>query len=365
MHFIGDYKTGWLIKMVRRKYRIQKKWEEITCSQKDVYVWHRVPFYKQMWQEAARELSAEFIELAEGIWEVRYRDRLTRICMHKVQLDDPVISTIAGNKPLCYAEMMKNNIPVPIFMTFRLKELAGVQEFMKKQKGFFVVKPANGTSAGMGITTHIRSFHECSRAAALASLYCSEMLIESFVPGESYRFLVLNGELIHVVRRRGLRVRGDGQSTIGQLLEDLRTLRGSQWAHYPKRADRDLEAMLQAQRLSMQAVPRDGRNILVRSTVFSSASTVEVRTVYDEDVTALICDDLRAQAERVAQIFSSRFTGVDIITVDPTVSLEKSGGVVTEVNTNPGLHHHYDLMSNGGARPAVNVLGHLLDITAP
>jgi D-alanine-D-alanine ligase-like ATP-grasp enzyme len=364
MKALDNYKTGWPIKMLRQRYRIHKKWEGITGTGKNVYVWHRIPFYKQMWQEAARELSAEFIELAEGIWEVRYGGRLTRIHIHKVQLDDSVISTIAGNKPVCYAEMMKNNIPVPAFMTFRLNQLAEVREFMKKQTGFFVVKPAVGTSAGMGITTHIRSFRECRRATALASLYCNDILIESLVPGESYRFLVLNGKLIHVVRRRGVRVRGDGQSAIGQLCEDGRTLRRLRWGRDPIGADRDLEAMLQAQKLSLQYVPRNWQDILIRSTASSSTNTVEVRTVYDEDVTALICDDLRAQAERAAQIFSSRFTGVDIITLDPTVSLERSGGVVTEINTNPGLHHHYNLANNGVSRPAVSVLRYLLNITA-
>ena len=118
MKSLLDSKTSWDITVLRQKYRIHKMWERITGTEKNTYVWHRTAFYKQMWQDAARELSAEFIELADGIWEIRAGDRMTRINIHKVQLDDPVISGIAGNKPLCYAEMMKSNIPVPKHTTF-------------------------------------------------------------------------------------------------------------------------------------------------------------------------------------------------------------------------------------------------------
>ena len=192
-------------------------------------------------------------------------------------------------------------------------------------------------------------------------------LSSRFIPGESYRFLILNGKFIHAVRRRGMRVRGDGQSTIRQLIEKEDKLRRQQRGHASRgiiRRDRDLDVTLLAQKLNMESVPENGKHVLVKSTDSSLATNVEVRTVYTEDVTDLIADQLRAQAELTAQIFSSQFTGVDIITLDPTVSLEKSGGVVTEINTNPGLHHHYHVLNNGASRPAVNVLRHLLKIPA-
>ena len=68
----------------------------------------------------------------------------------------------------------------------------------------------------------------------------------------------------------------------------------------------------------------------------------------------------------------SDFLGVDVITPDPSVPLRASGGVISEVNTTPALHHHYDvgqepypkvallvfraLMRRGGARRTVMTL---------
>ncbi len=69
----------------------------------------------------------------------------------------------------------------------------------------------------------------------------------------------------------------------------------------------------------------------------------EVRTVYDEDVTTLLCDSIKQDAELAAKTVRSEFLGVDVITMNPQVSLKESGGVVNEVNTTPALHHHYEM----------------------
>ena len=53
---------------------------------------------------------------------------------------------------------------------------------------------------------------------------------------------------------------------------------------------------------------------------------------------------------------------IDIITFNPGISLESSGGVINEINTTPGLHHHYNLLNDHGTPPAVPVLKYLLGI---
>jgi cyanophycin synthetase len=57
---------------------------------------------------------------------------------------------------------------------------------------------------------------------------------------------------------------------------------------------------------------------------------------------------------------NSGFAGIDIITLDPSVPLSESGGVINEVNTTPGLHHHYNHANADSSGPAVDVLKCLL-----
>jgi cyanophycin synthetase len=57
----------------------------------------------------------------------------------------------------------------------------------------------------------------------------------------------------------------------------------------------------------------------------------------------------------------SRFAGVDILTNDPSVPLAKSRGVFLELNTTPGIHHHYIAPEGGSPPVAVAVLRHIFE----
>ncbi|UCE25328.1 MAG: hypothetical protein JSU74_04595, partial [Candidatus Zixiibacteriota bacterium] len=90
---------------------------------------------------------------------------------------------------------------------------------------------------------------------------------------------------------------------------------------------------------------------------------VEVRTVYNETVTDAVSDSMVKAAEKAAGIIGSRFVGVDFIVTDGSVSLEESGGIINELNTTPGLHHHYDPEREEFPGPALKALQALLKLS--
>jgi D-alanine-D-alanine ligase-like ATP-grasp enzyme len=363
-----------LFSALRMKKRLGIMASRLRGRTQTIYVWDRIPFYKQMWETAAVRLSAQFSELAEGIWEVRRGGSRTCINIHRVQLDDMVIASLSGNKPFSYDVLRREGIPVPDHVIFRPDELDRAWQFMKGRKGFYVVKPALETGSAMGVTTHIRSVQECRTAIALASLYSRTIILEDLVPGECYRLLVLNGKMIHAVRRRGVRVRGDGRSTIAELVRkenDRRRREMPKNARGPMTRNRDMAATLSRQGLTFETVLEDGREVIVQSHDHSGEDRAELRTVYNEVATDLICTELRQQAEHAAGLMHSQFAGVDIITLDPAVPLEKSGGIINEINSNPGLHHHYISSSHNSydpaddVQPTVTVLASLLGLERP
>jgi len=315
-------------------------------------------FYRQMWQDAADRLGATMIDLANGFWRVEQGDRSTLIHNYIVQIDDPVTLNLAGDKVLCHQLLAAHGVRVPDHAAFTLPAIDRATSFMGRFPGSsFVVKPASGTSGARGVTTHITDPGECRRAAALASLYGSQLLIERWIPGESYRLLFLDGEMIHASRRRGLRVVGDGRSTVAQLVRAAGpSLDGS------GRAWRlDVELTLAAQALTVDSIIAANRTVLAQSTRAPITDSVEIRTVFDEEATALIGPHLRDEAAHAVRIIGSRFAGVDVITLDPRRSLQETSGVVNEINTTPGLHHHYGLEGAGSQTPpAVRVLTRLL-----
>lgn len=344
-----------LLRLERLFTQVRKIWEAKVNSSGQIYVQDRVSEYRNMWREAAEKVGAKFTALGDSVWELELDGKTTRILNDKLEFDNPVTLEIAGMKPLVYQLFAERGLQVPEHQVFQLENWDRAGEFVKRHPKGCVVKPANGTSSGQGVTTHVQTEREVRAASILASLYCSELLIEPMIPGECYRLLVLDGEMIHAVRRKGPRLIGDGVSTVGNLISTENERRRSR-GEYLLDIDRDCLFTLDYQGLSLESTPPRGQTFLAKSVNDPRRKQVEVRTVYNEAVTDLVCDALKKNAESAAKILNSQLVGVDFITADPTVSLEKSGGVINEVNTTPGLHHHYDSSLERFPEPALRIL---------
>jgi len=277
---------------------------------------------------------------------------------HQTELDNPAVLGLAGNKSAVHRLLEGAGLPVPKHAVFTLADLERAYRFREMHPKGCVVKPASGYG-GQGVTTHVQRASEVRKAAILASLYGHELLIEEQIPGESYRLLILEGKLVHAVCRRGPRLKGDGISTVGKLIEVENASRLD--SGQPELdLDRDCLFTLSYQGLSPDSVAGTGQEILLKSVNDFARKYLEVRTVYNEAVTHLICDSLREDAECAACLVGSDFLGVDVITIDPTVPLRQSGGVINEVNTTPALHHHCGLPGAPYPEPAVQVVRAIL-----
>lgn len=350
-----------LLKIERLFARLLRICKDKLNLSKQIYVHQRVAEYREMWRAVSRAIGAKFIVLTDDLWEVELGDKKIRILNYKLELDNPVILEMAGMKPLMHRLLKQNGLCSPEHLVFTLEELDAARKFLKDHPKGCVVKPAQGTSSGQGVTTHVLTSKDLRQAAVLASLYCSEFIIEPLIPGESYRMLVLNGKMIHAVCRRGPRLRGDGVSKVSELIRaDNHRRRCS--GEIILGIDRDCLFTLGYQNLTLESVPKENREFVAKSINDPIGKRAEVRTVYNKVVTDLICRSLIDNVESAARILRSEFVGVDIITTDPAVPLEKSGGVISEVNTTPGLHHHYNVESRRERYPqaAVEALTYLL-----
>jgi len=315
------------------------------------YVDERVGQYRRYWQDAASVLSAEFEALSDSIWEVRRNGVRTRIAHYVTELDNPAVLRLAGDKALLHRMAEAAGVSVPEHVTIGVEDIDQARDLLDRTGGPCVVKPARDTASGLGITTYVQGPYGLEWAVALASIFCPEILVESQVPGESYRLLFLNGRLLHAVRRRGTRVQADGVHTIRALAARARL--GS--------FDRLMVRTLDAQGWTADAVPTDGTSVLLRGLPAGQGRTRELRTVYDEDVTELIGPDLVDELSMLVSRIGVSFAGIDVVTVDPSRPLGGGIGALIEINTTPGIHHH-DVRrdGNGAFRVAEVVLSELL-----
>ena len=351
--------TRSLLHLERLIARLRKMLVERRNTNGQIYVQHRVTEYRAMWKAVAQELGGTFKELSDDVWEIGNEDATTRIVNDTLEFDNPVTLDIAGMKPLLYCLLADRGLKVPEYTVFHLNELTTAYHFLSGHPQGCVIKPANGTSSGKGVTTHILTKREIRKAAILASLYSPELLIEPMVPGECYRLLVLKGKMIHAVCRRGPKLYGDGTSSVAKLINAENVRRGNQKRDLLD-IDRDCTFTLHYQNLSLDHIPENHRPILIKSVNDPNKKQIEVRTIYTDPVTDLIGESIRADAESAARVLRADFVGVDFITTDPTLPLNVSGGIINEVNTTPGLHHHYNARIETFPQPALEAVASLL-----
>ena len=336
-----------LLSLHRTALRARKLLVDWAGWSGQVYFEHRVAEYRSIWRAVAAAQGGTFSELAADLWEVEVGGRCTRILNHELEFDNPVTLGLAGRKPVVHRLLGDAGLAIPDYAVFSLDRLEEARRFVEAHPKGCVIKPAGGYG-GKGVTTHVQGVDEVRRAALLASLYDRQLIVEAQVPGESYRLLVLEGSVVHAVCRRGLRLQADGVSTVRELLR-----------RQSVPVDRDCVFTLGYQGLTLDSRLDRGRVILAK-TVNDPRKYVEVRTVYNDTVTTLICDSIRKDAETAARLVGSEFLGVDIITPDPTIPLREAGGVINEVNTTPALHHHYDASREPYPQVAVLALNALL-----
>jgi len=348
------------IKIERMLARIKKTVAEIMGNTGQVYVQDRIAEYRAMWQAIAEDAGASFTEISNEIWEIELDGARTRVLNDVLELDNYVILEMAGMKPLMYRLLGSSGLKVPEYAVFSLGKIEEAYDFLGRFPNGCVIKPANGTSSGQGVTTHIRNRKEARKAAILASLYGAQLLIEPMIPGECYRLLVLKGEMIHAVCRRGPRLTGNGQSSVAQLMSE-ENLRRKKTDSAEVDIDSDCLFTLGYQGLALDSIPGSEQVFLIKSVNDQTRKQIEVRTVYNETVTDNVCESIRKNAEEAARILGADFVGVDFITRDITVPLEQTGGVINELNTTPGLHHHYDIKTEKYPQPSPKILKALLE----
>ncbi len=320
----------------------------------------RTEFYRRVWREAAEAVAAEFVELDNGFCEIRRNGRATRMYENIVKVDDPLIVKLVRVKPFVSKQLQMHGIPVPPFCEFTLADIEHAEEFLRVVGALCVVKPTSGESAGTGVTTNVRTRRELIRAAVIASLSDRTLMIEQQIQGTSYRLLYLDGELLDATRRRPPCVVGDGRSSIRQLIEreNKRRMELTGSASLTRiQIDSDCRATLKNAGLSLSSVPEAGKEVEVKTAVNDNSARDNVCAL-DE-----IGEPLRRELARATQILGIRFAGIDIITNDPSVTLAEGRGAIIEVNSSPGLHHHYNVSNpKPSTAVAIPVLKRLLEI---
>jgi cyanophycin synthetase len=177
-----------------------------------------------------------------------------------------------------------------------------------------VTKPLSGNH-GRGVTTDIGSMEDLKSGydAAVARLRegADGVIVESFIRGEDHRMLVIGGKLVAAARRRPAHVKGDGRSTIQQLVdrenEDPRRGVGHENLLTQIHIDEQSHRMLEQAGLTLDTILPEGELAFLKSTAnISTGGTAS-------DLTDEVHPEVRFAMERVGRLIGLDVIGIDLL----------------------------------------------------
>jgi cyanophycin synthetase len=226
-------------------------------------------------------------------------------------------------------------IPVPdgalVFDETELDEAIGDIGFP------LAIKPLDGNH-GRGVTTNIRTREAAVEAFNRARQISEDVIVEKFVMGIDYRFLLVNYKLVAVAKRIPAKVIGDDKSSISQLIDeanmDPERGEGHEKTLTRIKVDEITLSILQSKNYTLDTVLPIGEILYLKDTANISTGGTS------RDVTDLVHPDNIFMAERVARLMNLDICGIDVIAEDINIPITKANGAVIEVNACPGLRMH-------------------------
>lgn len=200
-----------------------------------------------------------------------------------------------------------------------------------------VIKPKS-TNFGKGISIFPEGTKEEDLESAFKEAFKHDntVLVEEFIKGKEYRFLVIGEEVVGILHRVPANVVGDGVHTIKELvsLKNQDPLRGKGYRRPLEKIHLDETArlFLKAQGFDFESIPEEGRCIYLRENSNISTGGDSI------DYTDLICDHFKQLAVEASHAVGAKICGVDMMIEN--VADSKSSYAVIELNFNPAIHIH-------------------------
>jgi len=303
--------------------------------------------------EAADHLNIEYEILVKGLLaSFKYGNKHWHIINTVTPLIPATSTTICKRKHLTNIVLAEKGLPVPE-QTVILSPIDAIK-FYGEYKDI-VIKPTQQLG-GAGVTILPQNEEQVLKAYEKAlketqSKSKSKVIAEEFIHGENYRFLVLDNEVIGVVRRKAAHVIGNSKNTIRELITMKNKDRKDSLLK-PIQIDNEVTLKLQRENLNLESIPEEGKEIILR---YNCNLTTGGTT---QECMKEVHDYYKQMAIKAVKTVGSKFGGVDIITENINRPAKL---VINEINYNPGLRLHYKVNEGNIVKVAIPVMKYLRD----
>lgn len=290
-----------------------------------------------MKESIKRGIEVNLIDRSENFISLKRQDKVEYIKQATKTSKDNYISVLMmENKVVTKKVLEKAKIRVPKGMEFNSLESAmnKVNEFINIP---IVIKPKS-TNFGIGISIFKdgASKEDIIRGLNIAFKYDNTVLVEEFIQGKEYRFLVIKDKVVGILHRVPANVVGDGVKSINELVDDknLNPLRGKGYKTPLEKIkiDENVKLFLKQSNKDINYVPNKDEIVYLREN--SNISTGGDSIDYTDDIPKKFKDI----AVQCSKAIDANICGVDMMIKD--YSDENSSYGIIELNFNPAIHIH-------------------------
>lgn len=274
----------------------------------------------------------------------------------RTSADTYISALLMENKEVTKKVLRAAGLRVPAGGKYR--SLAAALADQPAYRGKKIVVKPNSTNFGEGVAILEAGAEAATFRAALEAAFAldTSVLVEEFVEGREFRFLVIGGRTRAVLHRMPANVCGDGQSSIRQLVE-LKNRHPYRGEGYRKpleriRLDQIEQDFLAGQGLGPESVPAEGAVVFLRKN--SNISTGGDSIDFSDTMPAVY----QRLAEQATAAVGASICGLDMIIPDVAAAGPDATYSILELNFNPALHIH-DFPAEGQNR---YVERHVLDL---
>lgn len=269
-------------------------------------------------------------------------------------ISSAVAISVCTHKEATRLMLEEAGVPTPRGRTFRNGDFDSARKFVDAIGFPVVVKPSMGIR-GIGVIAGIEMPEQLEDAFHLMSdskFGGQDFIVEKHVRGRDHRILVVGGEVVGAIQRKPASAKGDGRSTIAELLINRNVARRANphlWTR-PAKFDGTMAHQLEKLGLTLNSVLPEGEEVMLSNTanISQGADSIDVFDTLHPSIVA-------ACKQAVAAIPGMQYCGVDFLLEDPSKPLDEQDGAIIELNAHAAIGNcEYPMFGTG--RPVAEKL---------
>ena len=346
---VEDYKETYTYKIIEKVKKegyinahlnLAKKYKDLSYNKRfklEGYEDLELSTQILMKESIKRGIKTELIDRSDNFISLTKDNKIEYVKQATKTSKDNYITVLAmENKVVTKKILQINDIKVPDGSEFDNMDdaISEIDNFINKP---IVIKPKS-TNFGTGISIFPQGSNkeDIKRAFEIAFKYDNTVLVEEFISGKEYRFLVIGDKVVGILHRVPANVVGDGEKSIRQLVEikNQSPLRGKGYKTPLEKINLDESAalFLKHRGLDFDYIPKKDEIVYLREN--SNISTGGDSIDYTDDIPQKFKDI----AVRASKSIGANICGVDMMIDDYTN--ESSQYAIIELNFNPAIHIH-------------------------